>query len=1114
MKKMVSVLLVLIMVFAADLVVFAEGVYTSVPELSVASASVEDWTSAKEYIDDQIIAGEEYIDLSMYDLHISKAEVSAWLCARSNIIGVDYEYHNALLKSISLTYESSNSKEIYIQFKKITRIMTDDLLEYPELSDLEKAIIIHDRLCTRVSYDRSMSRDFIYTPYCIVTGMGVCEGYSEAYEWLLSVVGVNATCIRSEQLNHAWNAVEIDGLYYQIDVTWDDVDNALSRVWRDYFFKSTSNFKTHHNADDYTFTPQETTRFDFAFWENVRSTFQFIDGEVYYLDNSNGTINTFDGEMVFDCKLVENMYYSSAVLSGDGENLYFGDTECIYKLDPSTKEVELAFELAEEYSEYSGIFDFVCSDGYFVCDVGEEIIKVPYNTHHAEEPEAIIINFIGEKEYNGRSPDVWRCGEEYRIEVNLLYSDGRTEKITEGYTVIGPDNLTPGDKQLFVNYKNLSQITNIRFTEPSFTFEDLGYILERGKTAQINIQCASEVEYEVVSSDASVVSVNDGYIKAESPGKAVITAKYTAFGINYEKHQEIYVPGEDRYVESISIDKYPYKTDLAIGEELFVPDLRIKLNYNDGSTEIISEGFELIGFDNSQEGYVYVTVKYGMFSTWFYVNVISPCPEIMFDEYKINVGTSFSPVLVNSDRLSDFEKKYASSDSHIAKISEDGCIEGVSPGEATMTVTVEAGGVVYSDTFTVEVLEPEKSIKDIYISRYPDRTEYFDGEEIDPAGMEITVEYIDGSKEIVTDYRTDTFKMPGFGDLKVSVYYNTFKGSFEAHSVEFKVDDIEEGLELKQYTKYQLSELFELSENLFYSWEVLNDGTEEILRIEDGVLYAEKTGTSYVEVVVSDGNRKSEEYIQITVVPCNEAPVSLWFDKLPKKTEYFQGESINLDGAVLAFESGEETCYLAKDIVSYVDVDSFDLTKEGKQTITIDYNGLKCYYDIFVHGNSGIRTAVKNVEIHTMPNNTECGADGDFDLTGLTFKVVYSDGSEKNTDDYIVAEYRNSDNQYCYVDVLCEGRRFTLKFKIANNDVSYPDGPREMFGDVTSDGKINIKDATQIQKFAAKLVKLADEEFVRADVNADTKVNIKDATAIQKYVAKLETGLPIGEPVA
>ena len=39
------------------------------------------------------------------------------------------------------------------------------------------------------------------------------------------------------------------------------------------------------------------------------------------------------------------------------------------------------------------------------------------------------------------------------------------------------------------------------------------------------------------------------------------------------------------------------------------------------------------------------------------------------------------------------------------------------------------------------------------------------------------------------------------------------------------------------------------------------------------------------------------------------------------------------------------------------------------------------------------------------------------------------------------------------------------------------------------------------------------QQKLRADVNADAKVNIKDATAIQKFVAKIETGYPIGKPI-
>ena len=70
-----------------------------------------------------------------------------------------------------------------------------------------------------------------------------------------------------------------------------------------------------------------------------------------------------------------------------------------------------------------------------------------------------------------------------------------------------------------------------------------------------------------------------------------------------------------------------------------------------------------------------------------------------------------------------------------------------------------------------------------------------------------------------------------------------------------------------------------------------------------------------------------------------------------------------------------------------------------------------------------------------------------------------------------------------------------------------------LLGDVNGDGKVNVKDATLIQKAAAKITKLTDDENMRADVNGDSKVNVKDATAIQKFAAKIETGFPIGERI-
>lgn len=59
-------------------------------------------------------------------------------------------------------------------------------------------------------------------------------------------------------------------------------------------------------------------------------------------------------------------------------------------------------------------------------------------------------------------------------------------------------------------------------------------------------------------------------------------------------------------------------------------------------------------------------------------------------------------------------------------------------------------------------------------------------------------------------------------------------------------------------------------------------------------------------------------------------------------------------------------------------------------------------------------------------------------------------------------------------------------------------------GDANTDGCVNIKDATAIQKHIAKLIVLTDEGYALADSDGSGYVDIKDATAIQKCIAGLE----------
>ncbi|MBR3987761.1 MAG: leucine-rich repeat protein [Clostridia bacterium] len=71
-----------------------------------------------------------------------------------------------------------------------------------------------------------------------------------------------------------------------------------------------------------------------------------------------------------------------------------------------------------------------------------------------------------------------------------------------------------------------------------------------------------------------------------------------------------------------------------------------------------------------------------------------------------------------------------------------------------------------------------------------------------------------------------------------------------------------------------------------------------------------------------------------------------------------------------------------------------------------------------------------------------------------------------------------------------------------------------MHGDVNCDGKVNVRDATEVQKYLAFFdgMEIGFTGEMLMDVYRDSCYNIKIATQIQKYAAKFETDSYVGEP--
>lgn len=154
-------------------------------------------------------------------------------------------------------------------------------------TDYEKELWLHDYLAKTneyISYSKCA-----HTAYgALVDGEAVCEGYTRAFQLLLNKLDIeNCTVTGSSDLSdeaevdHIWNAVQLDGQWYQVDITWDDTDNVLEDVYHAYFNLTTQDMeKDHQIMGNYFDIPECTDSKYFYFNQNSRFVFM-EEGETF-----------------------------------------------------------------------------------------------------------------------------------------------------------------------------------------------------------------------------------------------------------------------------------------------------------------------------------------------------------------------------------------------------------------------------------------------------------------------------------------------------------------------------------------------------------------------------------------------------------------------------------------------------------------------------------------------------------------------------------------------------------------------------------------------------------------------------------------------------------------
>ena len=96
----------------------------------------------------------------------------------------------------------------------------------PEMPNLLKIRLVHDALVDNCKYTPGH-----YDTYrMVVHGEGVCAAYTSSTQLLLHMLKIDCRSVMStERMNHIWNIIDVNGEWYQADVTWDDPISASGK---------------------------------------------------------------------------------------------------------------------------------------------------------------------------------------------------------------------------------------------------------------------------------------------------------------------------------------------------------------------------------------------------------------------------------------------------------------------------------------------------------------------------------------------------------------------------------------------------------------------------------------------------------------------------------------------------------------------------------------------------------------------------------------------------------------------------------------------------------------------------------------------------------------------
>ena len=144
---------------------------------------------------------------------------------------------------LRVNFNISVSDDKYPSVDSIVRSAVAECNSKTDGSEYEKALWLHDWLLDQLEYDKTLK--WSSAESALTRKLGTCQAYESAYAKLLTAAGIENSETRDTYDGHTWNAMKLDGQWYQTDCTWDDSsDNWYSFDQRRLYFGLTDELMT------------------------------------------------------------------------------------------------------------------------------------------------------------------------------------------------------------------------------------------------------------------------------------------------------------------------------------------------------------------------------------------------------------------------------------------------------------------------------------------------------------------------------------------------------------------------------------------------------------------------------------------------------------------------------------------------------------------------------------------------------------------------------------------------------------------------------------------------------------------------------------------------------